>query len=63
MLSSFCRHKKKALLCAGWADSITHVGHKFEGGIVEFHNALLKFSIECGFEFVFVKNDKVRVTT
>ncbi|XP_028059341.1 uncharacterized protein LOC114263046 [Camellia sinensis] len=35
---------------------------KFEGRIVEFRNALLKFSIECGFEFIFVKNDKVRVT-
>ncbi|XP_028056952.1 uncharacterized protein LOC114260951 [Camellia sinensis] len=62
MLSSFCRHKKKVLLSAGWAVSITYVGHKFEGGIVEFRNALLKFSIECGFEFIFVKNDKLRVT-
>ncbi|KAL7254511.1 hypothetical protein ACSBR1_008813 [Camellia fascicularis] len=47
MLSSFCRHKEKcAVVC--WLAS----------GIVEFHNALLKFSIECGFEFIFVKNDK-----
>ncbi|XP_028060256.1 uncharacterized protein LOC114263872 [Camellia sinensis] len=35
---------------------------KFEGVIVEFRNALSKFSIECGFEFIFVKNDTVRVT-
>ncbi|XP_028063562.1 uncharacterized protein LOC114266823 [Camellia sinensis] len=47
---------------SNWAVSITHVGHKFEGGIIEFRNALSKFSIECGFEFIFVKNDKVRVT-
>ncbi|XP_028056594.1 uncharacterized protein LOC114260640 [Camellia sinensis] len=62
MLSSFCRHNEKVLLFAGWAVSITHVGQKFEGGIVEFRNALSKFSIECGFEFIFVKNDKVCVT-
>ncbi|XP_028116096.1 uncharacterized protein LOC114313866 [Camellia sinensis] len=62
MLLSFCRHKEKVLLSAGWAVSITHVGQKFEGGIVEFRNALSMFSIECGFEFIFVKNDKVRVT-
>ncbi|XP_028062900.1 uncharacterized protein LOC114266211 [Camellia sinensis] len=42
--------------------SITHVGQKFEGGVVEFCNALLKFSTDYGFEFIFVKNDKVRVT-
>ncbi|XP_028109550.1 uncharacterized protein LOC114308207 [Camellia sinensis] len=47
-LSSFCRHKEKLLLSIG--------------GIVEFRNALSKFSIECGFEFIFVKNDKVRVS-
>ncbi|KAL7180541.1 hypothetical protein ACSBR1_043692 [Camellia fascicularis] len=62
MLSSSCRHKEKVLLSAGWVVSTTHVGQKFEGGIVEFRNALSKFSIECGFEFIFVKNDKVRVT-
>ncbi|XP_028118687.1 uncharacterized protein LOC114316221 [Camellia sinensis] len=61
MLSSICRHKEKVLLSAGWVVSITHIGQKFEGGIVEFRNALSKFSIECGFEFIFVKNDKVRV--
>ncbi|XP_028115006.1 uncharacterized protein LOC114312908 [Camellia sinensis] len=63
MLSLFCRHKEKVLLFVGWAVSITHVGQKFEGGIIEFRNALSKFSIECGFEFIFVKNDKVCVTT
>ncbi|XP_028077597.1 uncharacterized protein LOC114279543 [Camellia sinensis] len=41
---------------------VSHIGQKFEGGIVEFLYALSKFSIEYEFEFIFVKNDKVRVT-
>ncbi|KAL7172484.1 hypothetical protein ACSBR2_032052 [Camellia fascicularis] len=38
------------------------VGQRFAQGVVEFRDALLKYSIHSGFDFGFVKNDKDRVT-
>ncbi|KAL7228251.1 hypothetical protein ACSBR2_007038 [Camellia fascicularis] len=38
------------------------VGQRFSQGVVEFRDALSKYSIHSGFNFDFVKNDKDRVT-
>ncbi|KAL7164289.1 hypothetical protein ACSBR2_040243 [Camellia fascicularis] len=38
------------------------VGQKFAQGVIEFRDALSKYSIHSGFNFDFVKNDKDRVT-
>ncbi|KAL7161106.1 hypothetical protein ACSBR2_041707 [Camellia fascicularis] len=38
------------------------VGQRFAQGVVEFRDALSKYSIHSGFNFDFVKNDKDRVT-
>ncbi|KAL7201583.1 hypothetical protein ACSBR1_033307 [Camellia fascicularis] len=38
------------------------VGQRFAQGVVEFRDALLKYSIHSGFNFDFVKNDKDHVT-
>ncbi|CAL5422570.1 unnamed protein product [Camellia sinensis] len=61
-LSKFCSHQEKVLLSASWRNNITSVGQKFEGGVVEFRTFLCKYAIEVGFQFTYVKNDKLRVT-
>ncbi|KAL7257942.1 hypothetical protein ACSBR1_004128 [Camellia fascicularis] len=38
------------------------VGQRFAQGVIEFRDALSKYSIHSGFDFDFVKNDKDRVT-
>ncbi|KAL7241794.1 hypothetical protein ACSBR1_014389 [Camellia fascicularis] len=38
------------------------VGKRFAQGVIEFRDALSKYSIHSGFNFDFVKNDKDRVT-
>lgn len=37
-------------------------GQRFPGGAVEFRRALIKFSVQMGFEFVFLKNGPKRVS-
>jgi hypothetical protein len=44
-----------------WSDYIKEVGQKFRGGVVDFREKLLKYAIEVGFRFVYVKNDADRV--
>lgn len=61
-LEKFCRHPEPRYLTDGWADLIEEVGQEFPGGVKEFREVLQKFSIENGFEYSFVKNDKYRVT-
>ena len=62
-LSKFCSHQEKVLLSAGWRNNITSGGQKFEGSVVEFRTILCKYAIEVGFQFTYVKNDKLKVTT
>ena len=62
LLLQFCSHKEKFLLSSDWVNGISHFGQRFEGGASEFRNVLCKYSIEVGFKFVYVKNDKVRIT-
>ncbi|KAL7203345.1 hypothetical protein ACSBR2_016604 [Camellia fascicularis] len=62
LLPMFCQHEKKTLLSCGWVNGITHVGHRFIGGAKDFRTALCKYAIEIAFEFVYVKNEKYRVT-
>ncbi|KAL7172900.1 hypothetical protein ACSBR2_032381 [Camellia fascicularis] len=62
LLATYCPHRTKAYLSAGWAFGITHVGQIFLGGAHEFRTVLCKYAVECGFQFKYVKNDAVRVT-
>ena len=50
------------LLSVGWRNNIMSVGKKFEGSVVEFRTVLCKYAIEVGFQFTYVKNDKLIVT-
>ena len=50
------------LFLVGWRNNITSVGQKFEGGVVEFCTVLCKYAIEVGFQFTYIKNDKLRIT-
>ena len=61
LLPQIFTHKEKILLLAGWASGIRDVGQRFEGGVVEFRSVLCRYSIEVRFEFVYMKNDKMRV--
>ncbi|KAL7168719.1 hypothetical protein ACSBR2_039045 [Camellia fascicularis] len=62
LLPMFCQHEERTLLSCGWVNGITHVGQKFIGGAKDFQTALCKYAIEIGFEFVYMKNEKCRVT-
>ncbi|KAL7236002.1 hypothetical protein ACSBR1_019311 [Camellia fascicularis] len=61
LLPMFCQHEERTLSC-GWVNGITHVGQRFIGGAKDFWTTLCKYAIEIGFEFVYVKNEKYRVT-
>ena len=50
------------LFSSHWIYEIRQEGQVFEGGADAFRHALLKYSIKCGFNFRYVKNDQVRVT-
>ncbi|THG14524.1 hypothetical protein TEA_002004 [Camellia sinensis var. sinensis] len=58
-LSKFCSHQENALLSAGWRNNSMSVGQKFEGSVVEFRTVLCKNAIKVGFQFTYVKNDKL----
>ncbi|KAL7172800.1 hypothetical protein ACSBR2_032302 [Camellia fascicularis] len=62
LLPMFYQHEERTLLSCGWVNEITHVGQRFIGGAKDFRTALCKYAIEIGFEFVYVKNKKCRVT-
>ncbi|KAL7239556.1 hypothetical protein ACSBR2_005451 [Camellia fascicularis] len=62
LLSSYYPYKLKTFLSAGWAFGITHVGQSFGDGANEFRTILCKYTVECGFQFKYVKNDSVRIT-
>ncbi|KAL7176792.1 hypothetical protein ACSBR2_030190 [Camellia fascicularis] len=62
LLPKFCPHAGKVFLSAQWVHGITHGGQSFEGGANEFRSILLKYAVECGFRFKFLKNDSVRIT-
>ena len=61
LLPQFQTHKEKISLSSGQVSGIRDVRQRFEGCIAEFRSVMCKYSIEVGFEFVYVKNDKVRV--
>ena len=61
-LPSFYSNQRKPLLSDGWVNCMKGVGQRFTQGVVEFRDALSKYSIHSGFNFDFVKNDKDRVT-
>ncbi|XP_028071938.1 uncharacterized protein LOC114274245 [Camellia sinensis] len=63
LLLVFYQHEERTLLSCGWVNGITHVGQRFIGGAKDFWTALCKYAIEIGFEFVYVKNEKCRVTS
>ena len=49
-------------MSSGWENGIREVGQKFVNGVFEFRDVLCKYSIVCGFEFYYEKNDKDRVS-
>ena len=59
---NFYSHREHLLMGSTWSYGIREVSQKFEGGPIEFRNALWKYAIEVGFQFKYLKNDKVRVT-
>ncbi|KAL7173277.1 hypothetical protein ACSBR2_032692 [Camellia fascicularis] len=61
-LPSFYSNQRKPLLSDGWVNCMKGVGQRFAQGVVEFRDALLKYSIHSDFNFDFVKNDKDHVT-
>ena len=54
-------HCEQLLMGSHWSGAIQDVGQKFEGDPVEFRKALCIFSINVGFHFKNLKNDKQRV--
>lgn len=50
------------LLREEWGKLIVGPRQHFLGGAVEFRRTLIKFSVQMGFEFVFLKNSPTRVT-
>lgn len=50
------------LINCDWRKLIDDVGQDFFGVAESFRKALVKFSVEVGFEFTYVKNDLDRVT-
>ncbi|XP_028072721.1 uncharacterized protein LOC114274935 [Camellia sinensis] len=62
LLPMFCQHEERTLLSCGWVNGITHVSQRFIGGAKDFRTALCKYAIEIEFEFVYMKNEKCRVT-
>ncbi|KAL7264453.1 hypothetical protein ACSBR1_002410 [Camellia fascicularis] len=63
LLQTFCPHNDKVFILESWACRFTHIGQHFEGGATEFRNVLRKYAVQCGFQFNYVKNDSVRITT
>ncbi|KAL7226152.1 hypothetical protein ACSBR1_021310 [Camellia fascicularis] len=62
LLPTFCPNNDKVFLSHSWATGFTHIGQGFKGGALEFHNVLLKYAVECGFQFKYKKNDSLCVT-
>ncbi|KAM0966737.1 hypothetical protein ACFX14_022380 [Malus domestica] len=52
----------KVYMSNSWKTYINHVNQGFEGGVEEFRDKLCKYAVEMGFTFVYVKNDRERVT-
>ncbi|XP_012829160.1 PREDICTED: uncharacterized protein LOC105950357 [Erythranthe guttata] len=50
------------LLSTNWRNIIREVGQGFRNGAVDFRDALLKYAVEVGFEFNYVKNEPTRTT-
>lgn len=49
-------------LSQDWKEYISHVGQRFEGGVTEFRNKLIKYAAQMRFRLVYAKNDKERIT-
>lgn len=53
---------EKKFLSEEWRLLISGPGQRFQGGAVQFRRALIKYSVQVGFEFDFLKNGPKRVT-
>ncbi|XP_028070249.1 uncharacterized protein LOC114272729 [Camellia sinensis] len=63
LLPTYCPNKSKTFLSVQLAYGITHVGQCFDRGANDFHEVLCKYAVERGFQFKYIKNDSVRITT
>lgn len=52
----------KTRLSAAWSKLIEYEGQVFHGGAEEFRKSLIKYSVEVGFDFKYLKNETSRVT-
>lgn len=52
----------QSLMSVGWAKSIDHEGQCYPGGAPDFRKELIKYSVELGFDFKYVKNEPDRIT-
>ncbi|KAM1464420.1 hypothetical protein ACFX2K_043631 [Malus domestica] len=62
-LGKFSTPHGKTYLSHAWRNYISHVGQEFPGGVKEFRQRLMKYAVEKGFRYVYVRNDSERVTT
>ncbi|CAN6719395.1 unnamed protein product [Malus baccata var. baccata] len=61
-LGKFATPHGKTYLSHAWRNYISHVGQEFPGGVKEFRQRLMKYAVEKGFRYVYVRNDSERVT-
>ncbi|XP_070668839.1 uncharacterized protein [Malus domestica] len=61
-LRKFATPHGKTYLSHAWRNYISHVGQEFPGGVKEFRQRLMKYAVEKGFRYVYVRNDSERVT-
>ncbi|CAN6551942.1 unnamed protein product [Malus baccata var. baccata] len=60
-LRKFATPHGKTYLSHAWRNYISHVGQEFPGGVKEFRQRLMKYAVEKGFRYVYVRNDSERV--
>ena len=61
LLPSFYAQPDKVLFPANWRYAIREEGQKFEGGVKEFWSMLAKYSVERGFFYRLLRNNKKRL--
>ncbi|CAN6702073.1 unnamed protein product [Malus baccata var. baccata] len=60
-LGKFATPHRKTYLSHAWRNNISYVGQEFPGGVKEFRQRLMKYAVEKGFRYVYVRNDNERV--
>ena len=61
-LGKYGSHGIHSYMTCEWENYIESVGQVLKGGCADFRDKLKKFSVECGFELKYLKNDKSRIS-